>query len=366
MLQFFSRSPERREAYLSLVNQFTECVLPGSWVDTRWLSRYSCIATVQRCRGAILGWLDLEENAKVRRSHEGEFVYRTLTSDEFVEQYKVVTQSLQVLYNLSVRLQAGTQSTWEGFMLVQGYMAKLVEKVDEAPRGAGRKLSKSLLNAMKERIPVDEAKEHAVFDFRFLEAEAAKKVLFRRSAVRRSMRIHARIFKGFYKEFTTSKKVIAKALTTGHARLQQKAIFCEVYDITNVAELEMRDEEDDISRMTIIMVDILQTFTIESAAAERGFSTLNRIRTKSRNRLSGENLSHCLSLKLNSLPQPEQVIGQWRKEMARRHRLSKPTSSSSSKLCRCKSWRTHSIPITSLARRLSRRRTATSRSRRRR
>ena len=32
---FFSRSPERREAYLSLVNQFTECVLPGSWVDTR-------------------------------------------------------------------------------------------------------------------------------------------------------------------------------------------------------------------------------------------------------------------------------------------------------------------------------------------
>ena len=216
-------------------------------------------------------------------------------------------------------------------MLVQGYMAKLVEKVDQAPRGAGREFSKSLLNAMKERIPVDEAKEHAVFDIRFLEAEAAKKVLFRMSAVRRSMRIHARIFERFYKEFTTSKKVIAKALTTGHARLQQKAIFYEVYDIANVAKLEMRDEEGDISRMTIIMVDILQTFTIESAAAERGFSTLNRIRTKSRNRLSGENLSHCLSLKLNSLPQPEQVIGQWRKEMARRHRLSKPTSSSSSK-----------------------------------
>ena len=191
-------------------------------------------------------------------------------------------------------------------MLVQGYKAKLVEEVDKAPKGAGRELIKSLWNAMKERIRMDEANENAVLDFRFLEAEAAKKVHFR-GAVRRSMRIHARIFKRFCKEFTTSKKVIAKALTTDHARIQQKAIFCEGYDIANVGELEMRDEEDDNSRMTIIMEDILQTFTIESAAAERGFSTLNWIRTKSRNRLNGENLSHCLSLKWNSLPQPEQV-----------------------------------------------------------
>ena len=41
--------------------------------------------------------------------------------------------------------------------------------------------------------------------------------------------------------------------------------------------------------------------------AERGFSTLNRIRSKIRNRLGGANLEVAMSMKLNPVPDSEDI-----------------------------------------------------------
>ena len=59
--------------------------------------------------------------------------------------------------------------------------------------------------------------------------------------------------------------------------------------------------------------------------AERWFSTLNRIRTKTRNRLGGANLEAAMSMKLNPVPDSEDIAKHWQDLKTRRQKALKST-----------------------------------------
>ncbi|KAI6657082.1 hypothetical protein LOD99_15868 [Oopsacas minuta] len=78
---WFARSSDRRHQYEKLIDVLTRVKIPGSWNDTRWLSRHPAIRAVIRSHRAIVTCID--ENDKVSTSLEGCFVRECLTDDNF-------------------------------------------------------------------------------------------------------------------------------------------------------------------------------------------------------------------------------------------------------------------------------------------
>ena len=78
-------------------------------------------------------------------------------------------------------------------------------------------------------------------------------------------------------------------------------------------------EETD-QKVLEIFVSILSSYSSDSAVAERGFSALNRIRTKTRNRPCGDNLEAVMSMRLNPLPSSSDIVSPWKASKERRRR----------------------------------------------
>ena len=104
-----------------------------------------------------------------------------------------------------------------------------------------------------------------------------------------------------------NQKKLEKMLRNGFRRLQREDWANDIWNIFEVFQtLGVGEDSKRKLRALRVMISILGTFTSESTVAERGFSVLNRIRTDTRNRLSGDNLSAVMCVRLaGEVPSPE-------------------------------------------------------------
>ncbi|KAF4712049.1 hypothetical protein FOZ63_007140 [Perkinsus olseni] len=78
-----------------------------------------------------------------------------------------------------------------------------------------------------------------------------------------------------------------------------------------------------VNRIYKLVLEIEGAVACDSCDAERGFSSLQRIRSKTRNRLQGVHLDAAMSLSINECPGCEDVVGVWSTLKPRRRKVAK-------------------------------------------
>ena len=325
---FFSRSPDRRKEYKSLINTFSRITLPGAWCDTRWLSRFSAVNSVTENTKAIVHWAT---NSHIKTTHEAQFVIASLTDKTFLADLNTTRRALRALYRLSIRLQYDSQSPWNAYLVIERAITQLEDVYedadnsdDEMDESAGKALTKQLMLSVQRRFPMDEGKLVAIYDLRVLRPsdDSGAENYFPKSLVDKSIKWHLESFFRFYAAYG-DKIEVGKILIRVHRSLCKAAHQRDIYDIFKVQKTLTLDKPD--QSILKVFIDILGSFSSDSAVAERGFSTLNRIRTKTRNRLGGENLEAAMSMSLNPVPESEDIVQHWQNLKIRRRKALKPT-----------------------------------------
>ena len=263
---------------------------------------------------AILEWAS---SSALKDSHEAQFVISSLTDEVFMRDMRVTRQALRVLYILSIRLQYNAQSPWQAFLIIQRAVG-LMEDVEEESEDAGQALAKELKLSMERRFPPEEGKLYAIYDFRILKnSDGSEQLHFPEELVEKSLKHHLSTFYRFYQRFGVFSLVL-KILSRIHRHFCRAAHLRDLYDIFIVATTLTLEETD--QKVLEIFVSILSSFSSDSAVAEWGFSALNRIRTKTRNRLCGDNLEAVMSMRLNPLPSSSDTVSPWKASKERRRR----------------------------------------------
>ena len=325
---FFARSPERRKEYKSLISTFSRITLPGAWCDTRWLSRFSAVNSVTENAKAIVQWAT---DSHIKRTHEALFVINSLTDKIFLTDLITTRRALRVLYRLSIRLQYSSQSPWNAYLIIERAVTQLGDVYedafnsdDEITESAGKALTKELMLSVQRRFPMNEGKLLAIYDLRVLRPydDTETGNYFPRKLVEKSIEWHLSSFFRFYAAYGDETE-IRNILIRIHRSLCKAAHQRDIYDIFTVQKTLTLDEPD--QSVLKVFINILGSFSSDSAVAERGFSTLNRIRTKTRNRLGGANLEAAMSMKLNPVPDSEDIAKHWQDLKTRRQKALKST-----------------------------------------
>ena len=201
-----------------------------------------------------------------------------------------------------------------------------MEDVEEESEDAGQALAKELKLSMERRFPQEEGKLYAIYDFLILKNfDGSEQLHFPKELIEKSLKHHLSTFYRFYKDFGIFSLVL-KILSRIYRHLCRAAHLRDLYDLFNVATTLTLEEID--QNVLDVFVSILSSFSSDSAVAERGFSALNRIRTKTRNRLCGDNLEAVMSMRLNPLPSSSDIVSNWKasRERIRRQVASKPNT----------------------------------------
>ena len=201
-----------------------------------------------------------------------------------------------------------------------------MEDVEEESEDAGQALAKELKLSMERRFPPEEGKLYAIYDFLILKNfDGSEQLHFPKELIEKSLKHHLSTFYRFYKDFGIFSLVL-KILSRIYRHLCRAAHLRDLYDLFNVATTLTLEEID--QNVLDVFVSILSSFSSDSAVAERGFSALNRIRTKTRNRLCGDNLEAVMSMRLNPLPSSSDIVSNWKasRERIRRQVASKPNT----------------------------------------
>ena len=193
----------------------------------------------------------------------------------------------------------------------------------------------SVMVGAKGGLPLEEGKFYAIYDFRILKnSDGSEQLHFPKELVEKSLKHHLGTFYRFYKDFGTFSLVL-KILPRIHRHLCRVAHLRNPYDLFNVATMLALEGAD--PKVLDVFVSILSSFSSDSAVAERGFSAINRIRTKTRNRLCGDNLEAVMSMRLNPLPSSSDIVSHWKasKERRRQQVESKPKTDHRHTVPRC-------------------------------
>ena len=170
---------------------------------------------------------------------------------------------------------------------------------------------------MERRFPPEEGKLYAIYDFRILKnSDGSEQLHFPEELVEKSLKHHSPRFTGSTKIWGFP--LVIKILSRIHRHLYRTAHLRDLYDILIVATTLTLEERD--QKVLEVFVSILSSFSSDNVVAERVFSTLNRIRTKTRNRLCGDNLEAVMSMRLNPLPSSSDIMSHWKASKERRRR----------------------------------------------
>ena len=96
----------------------------------------------------------------------------------------------------------------------------------------------------------------------------------------------------------------------------QRAIYDEGELFAVLLHEDKRDRED--LRVYRMVLEILSTYSMDSADVERAFSAMARIKSKSRNRLASHHFVSCMWMSLSVTPDRDVVYAHWAKSKARR------------------------------------------------
>ena len=95
-----------------------------------------------------------------------------------------------------------------------------------------------------------------------------------------------------------------------------------ITSLREIADITINDEQFNLLSM---LVDICCTFQASSADCERGFSLVNNIKVKSRNRLGNTHLDHLMRIKLylnaGRTVDSRKAYTMWKEQKARREKI---------------------------------------------
>ena len=193
-------------------------------------------------------------------------------------------RALRVLlvYRLSIRLQYNSQSPWNAYFIIERAVTQLEDVYedaynsdDEITESAGKALTKELMLIVQRRFPMNEGKLLAIYDLRVLRPydDTETENYFPRKLVEESIEWHLSSFFRFYAAYGDETE-IRKILIRIHRSLCKAAQQREIYNIFTVQKTLTLDKPD--QSVLKVIINILSSFSSDSAVAERGFSALNR------------------------------------------------------------------------------------------
>ena len=104
--------------------------------------------------------------------------------------------------------------------------------------------------------------------------------------------------------------------------MSEKLISGTITSLPEIADITINDEQFNLLSM---LVDICCTFQAASADCERGFSLMNNIKVRSRNRLSNTHLDHLMRIKscLNAgrTVDLHKAYTMWKEQKVRREKI---------------------------------------------
>jgi len=93
----------------------------------------------------------------------------------------------------------------------------------------------------------------------------------------------------------TNDNLITKQYNDFKILMSEKLISGTITSLPEIADITINDEQ---FNLLSVLVDICCTFQASSADRERGFSLMNNIKVKSRNRLGNTHLDYLMRIKL--------------------------------------------------------------------
>ncbi|EER18101.1 hypothetical protein Pmar_PMAR028375 [Perkinsus marinus ATCC 50983] len=198
--------------------------------------------------------------------------------------------------------------------------------IDDMESDDARKFAVFMRKRLRARIPaMSTAQEAQVHDFRLLnpDSEAAGNPLvgsvFSKKLITRAAHSHWSIHSRHY---GCSEEDFVTAFKKTNRRLSRQAHVRRIYNERLLLDIELKEKPDDRQlKIYRLVLEIESSVAVDSCEAERGFSALQRIRSKTRNRLQGVNLDAAMSLSINATPACEEVVKVWSTIKPRRKKV---------------------------------------------
>jgi hypothetical protein len=330
----FSRSSVKKNKFEALCDAANcEAVSFRPLHEVRWLSRHFAVRALMRNYKALI------QHCKDQVEQDNDPIHKycldKLTKPQYHVSIAILDDVLGELAELCRLLQRSTLTTIEAYQLTKAKIRKLTQYLGttahfssdvqeiitsyEVPvdTAAVIRFVERVCDHLDSRFPEDELKEWYVFDkdsflsVPNLEEFTFGKLQLETLAARYSSLLDKKqdIFaKDVFNQYVDFKLTVSEKIKTGG----------------------MKDFEDIISytlqqghfREISFLLDICGTFQASSADCERGFSLMNQIKTKARNRLEVDHLDNIMRIKFylvsGNIVNLDHVYTFWRNDKGRR------------------------------------------------
>ncbi|KAF4654068.1 hypothetical protein FOZ61_008493, partial [Perkinsus olseni] len=218
-------------------------------------------------------------------------------------------------------------NAWEVFLHYQRADAALGDLIDDMESDVARRFAEFMRKRLRKRVPsMTAAQEAQVHDFRLINPESeaagypATGSVFSKKLVTRAARSH---WETHCRHYNCSEETFVKAFKKVNRRLAKKAHTRNIFDERTLLAIELKETPDDPNLIIYnLVLQIEAAVSVDSCDPERGFSALQRIRSKARNRLKGEHLDAAMSLSINSArPSADDVVKTWSSIKPRRKKV---------------------------------------------
>ena len=326
----FSRSSVETAALAELASVNEVDVLSFRPIqEVRWLSRHFAVSAFVRNIDALV--LFCEEQINECSDPICTYVLRCIQDPQYLLGLYTLNDVLHELANLSKVLQRSALSPIEAHQLCVSKVRKLeaqylgyntfwndkakqilTENEDIDTRQITRFI-RSVCDHLHARFPSDELECWSAFDptalknctFDFGVAEVKKLCMKYKDLIN-----------------ATNDNLIIQQYNDFKFLMSEKLISGTITSLPEIADITINDEQ---FNLLLMLVDICCTFQASSADCERGFSLMNNIKVRSRNRLSNTHLDHLMRIKSSSnagrTVDLHKAYTMWKEQKVRREKI---------------------------------------------
>ncbi|CAK6949836.1 zinc finger protein 862-like [Scomber scombrus] len=329
----FSRSSVKKCKFRELAEVLNEETLSFRPLnEVRWLSRQQAVNAVLR------NYTVLKEYCRAQASDNGDpvakYCYKKLSDPKYKVTLTALGDVLRELANLCLSLQRRNLTVMEGHCYASAKIEKLhAQYLENTPQWSDRVMEviraseadgditkditqfiSKLCDHSDARFPVDGLKEWSAFDIEVLCTDVSfdyGTTDIAMLAQKYETILHPESMDDIKHEYADFKYIV-----------KQKHKQGSIKTFSDMVAATLRCEElKEVSQL----VDICDTFQASSADCERGFSLMNRIKTKSRNRLEVTHLDQLMRIKSRqeedgAAISVDKVYNHWRSEKDRREK----------------------------------------------
>ncbi|XP_023234126.1 uncharacterized protein LOC111633746 [Centruroides sculpturatus] len=293
----FSRSPVKKQKLEELAHISEHDVVSFKPLnEVRWLSRQFAVNALMRNYDVLIEYC--EEQVNKFNDPICNYCITILTNPQYRVALTVFNDVLDDLASLYKFLQKSCLTTIEAFDYVKAkinqlkslyldnkiYWSEKVKKVGyDVDTASIIRFVKRVCNHLNNRFPDDELREWQAFNLNAI--LNALNFEFGNENIKRLIREYSIILNVNNNESTASK--ILEQYCNFKFIISQKLENCSIKTFTDMLNYVRNDDE---FKELAVIIDIIGTFQASSVDCERGFSVMNSIKCKIRNRLESEHL----------------------------------------------------------------------------